>query len=168
MKSNHEQQTKEHKSIKEVVMENRGKIIAGISIIGCGVCCVMLKNKYEKEIKNVTDKFGDKMLKKIEELNHYKTKVLILEDDIIDLYEDNQTLSAILSEGVLQDAITTTSNKINSRTSKLRMYEDRLLNGDLKVEEKIQKIKGDLEILFKRKDLYETKLHQYEIKDLVD
>ena len=136
-------ETKERKSLKEVVYDNRGKIIAGIAIIGCGVCYVLVSNKYKDELK-------------------------YLKDNIADLYEDNHTLSAILSEGALQDAITTTSNKINSRKSKLRMYEDRLLNGDLNVKDYIDKIKGEMEILIKRKDLYETKLHDYEIKDLVD
>lgn len=143
MKKEQVNETKERKSLKEVVYDNRGKIIAGIAIIGCGVCYVLGSNKYKGELK-------------------------CLKDDIIDLYEDNHTLSAILSEGVLQDAITTTSNKINSRKNKLRMYEDRLTNGDLNVKDYIDKIKEEVEILIKRKDLYETKLHNYEIKELVD
>lgn len=93
----------------------------------------------------------------------------MLEEEIADLREDNQTLSAILSEGVLQDAITATSNKINSRLSKLRILEDKIIIRNKKdIIDKINQIKVDLEILTKRKDLYETKLHRYEIKDLVD
>lgn len=157
MKKEQVYETKERKSLKEVVYNNRGKIIAGIAIIGCGVCYVLASNKYKGELKETTNKLVDK----VRELEY-------LEDDIIDLYEDNRTLSAILSEGVLQDAITTTSNKINSRKNKLRMYEDRLTNGDLNVKDYIDKIKKEVEILIKRKDLYETKLHNYEIKELVD
>ena len=149
MKTNKEQQTKETKSLKEVVCDNRGKIIAGIGIVGCGILSYMLFKNRNKVI----------------ELN---TRINILDEDIRVLTDDNRTLSEILSEGVLQDAITTTSNKINSRTSKLRMFEDRLLNGDLGVENKIQKIKEELEILINRRELYTTKLNKYEIKDLVE
>ena len=149
MKTNKEQQTKETKSLKEVVYDNRGRIIAGIGLVGCGVLTyILFKNK-----------------NKVIELN---TRINILDEDIRVLADDNQTLSEILSEGVLQDAITTTSNKINSRTSKLRMFEDRLLNGDLGLENKIQKIKEELEILINRRELYTTKLNKYEIKDLVE
>ena len=149
MKTNKEQQTKETKSLKEVVYDNRGKIIAGIGLVGCSVLTyILFKNR-----------------NKVVELN---TRINILDEDIRVLTDDNRTLSEILSEGVLQDAITTTSNKINSRTSKLRMFEDRLLNGDLGVENKIQKIKEELEILINRRELYTTKLNKYEIKDLVE
>lgn len=170
MKKNQEQQTKERRSMKEVIIDNRGKIIAGVGVVSCVVSYVILRNKYENEMKNVTEKFGDKMLNKIDELNQYKNKVLMLEEDIVDLYEDNKTLSAILSEGVLQDAIETTSNKINSRTSKLRILEDRLTitPNDEEKFKLIEKIREELEVLTSRKDLYETKLKRYEIKDLVD
>ena len=169
MKKNQEQQTKERRSMKEVIIDNRGKIIAGVGVVSCVVSYVILRNKYENEMKNVTEKFGDKMLNKIDELNQYKNKVLMLEEDIVDLYEDNKTLSAILSEGVLQDAIETTSNKINSRTSKLRILEDIVKDNPKEdIIDKIYKVKEELEVLSSRKGLYETKLKCYEIKDLVD
>lgn len=154
---NNKSKQKERKSIKETMIENRGKIIAGVGVLCCGACYIIASNRYQTELKEVTKDLIDK----VKEIDELKIKNMMLEEDV-------QTLSAILSEGALQDAITTTSNKINSRLSKLRMYEERVLNGDLKVKEKIQKIKGDLDILFKRKDLYETKLYKYEIKDLVE
>ena len=157
--------TNDKKSFKEVVIENRGKIIAGVGIVGCGLCCLLVSKKYQKEIKEITNDFTDKLIDKVKEVDNLKIKNMILEEDIIDLYEDNQTLSAILSEGVLQDAITTTSNKINNRKNKLSLLEAK---NDPSKNEYISKIKGDLETLIKRKDLYETKLHKYEIKDLAD
>ena len=151
MKTNKEQQTKETKSLKEVVYDNRGKIIAGIGLVGCSVLTYMLFKNRNKVI----------------ELN---TRINILDEDIRVLADDNQTLSEILSEGVLQDAITTTLNKIGGRTNKLRMLEEQLKSrpNDDKIIDKITKIKGELDILLKRKDLYTTKLNKFEIKDLVE
>lgn len=142
---------KKERSLKEVVYENRGKIIAGVSLIACGVLSyVVFKNKSK--------------------INLLEDAVESLESDILDLTADNATLSSILSEGVLQDAITTTSNKINSRVSRLNLLEDKIKSrpDDESMVQKITKIKEDIEILLTRKDLYESKLHNYEIKDLIE
>ena len=84
--------------------------------------------------------------------------------------KDNTTMFEILSEGVLQDAISTTQNKINRRVSALRINQDLLKTrpNDKDIITKIEKIKGELEVLFKRLDKYTKKLHLYEIKDIID
>ena len=83
---------------------------------------------------------------------------------------DNRSMFEILSEGVLQDAISTTQNKINRRVSALRINQDLLKTrpNDKDIITKIEKIKGELEVLFKRLDKYTKKLHLYEIKDIID
>ena len=151
MKTNKEQQTKETKSLKEVVYDNRGKIIAGIGIVGCSVLTYMLFKNRNKVI----------------ELN---TRINILDEDIRVLADDNRTLSEILSEGVLQDAIETTTNKINSRTSKLRILEDVIESRefDKDIIDKITKIKEELKVLIDRREKYTAKLNRCEIKDLVE
>ena len=84
--------------------------------------------------------------------------------------KDNKTMFEILSEGVLQDAITTTNNKINGRKQQLRILED-LINrnpNDEGLIKKSLKIKGELEVLFKRLNKYTKKLYLYEIEDITD
>ena len=76
----------------------------------------------------------------------------------------------ILSEGVLQDAITTTNNKINGRKQQLRILEDlikRNPNNDEPIKKSL-KIKGELDVLFERLNKYTKKLYLYEIKDVID
>ena len=84
--------------------------------------------------------------------------------------KDNKTMFEILSEGVLQDAITTTNNKINGRKQQLRILEDlikRNPNNDEPIKKSL-KIKGELDVLFERLNKYTKKLHLYEIKDIID
>ena len=153
---------KKERSLKEVIYENRGKIIAGVGLAACGVLSyVIFKNK--SKINLMEDDIN--MLE-----SDNLTLISCMESDILDLTADNATLSSILSEGVLQDAIATTSNKINSRVSRLNLLEDKIkLNpNDESMVQKISEIKKDIEILLTRKDLYESKLHNYEIKDLIE
>lgn len=168
---NQEQEIKEKKSFTEVLMDNRGKIIASMAIIGCGVCYIMGTKTGKNKMNDVIDKLNksaDIIADKAKEINRLKAKCAVLEDDIIDLYEDNQTLSSILSEGVLQDAIRTTCNKINSRLNNIKSLELKLISrpNDETIIKKIEEVKRDVDILIKRKDLYTTKLNMYEIKDL--
>lgn len=84
--------------------------------------------------------------------------------------KDNKTMFEILSEGVLQDAITTTNNKINGRKQQLRILEDlikRNPNNDEPIKKSL-KIKGELDVLFERLNKYTKKLYLYEIKDVID
>ena len=84
--------------------------------------------------------------------------------------KDNTTMFEILSEGVLQDAITTTNNKINGRKQQLRVLKDLIKQNpnDDGLIKKSLKIEGELEVLFKRLNKYTKKLHLYEIKDIID
>ena len=84
--------------------------------------------------------------------------------------KDNTTMIEFLSEGVLQDAITTTNNKINGRKQQLRILEDlikRNPNDDGLIKKSL-KIKGELDVLFKRLSKYTKKLYLYEIEDVTD
>ena len=84
--------------------------------------------------------------------------------------KDNRTMFEILSEGALQDAITTTNNKINGRKQQLRILEDlikRNPNDDGLIKKSL-KIKGELDVLFKRLSKYTKKLYLYEIEDVTD
>ena len=84
--------------------------------------------------------------------------------------KDNRTMFEILSEGALQDAISTTQNKINSRVSALRIKQNLLKTrpDDKDIITKIEKLKGELDVLFKRLNKYTKKLYLYEIKDVID
>ena len=84
--------------------------------------------------------------------------------------KDNTTMFEILSEGVLQDAITTTNNKINGRKQQLRILEDlikRNPNDDGLIKKSL-KIKGELDVLFKRLSKYTKKLYLNKIEDVTD
>ena len=84
--------------------------------------------------------------------------------------KDNRSMFEILSEGVLQDAITTTNNKINGIKQQLRVLKDLIKQNpnDDGLIKKSLKIEGELEVLFKRLNKYTKKLHLYEIKDIID
>lgn len=122
--------TKEEKSFKEVVSENKWKIVAGVSVV-VSVASVGIGLMAAK---------------------------------------DNKTMYSILSEGVLQDAIITTNNKINSRKHKLRVLEDLIAQNpkDITLIKKADKIRGELTVLVRRLGVYNSKLNLYEVKDIID
>lgn len=111
--------TTDKKSIKEIVMEHRGKIIAGASIISTGALSVLLYKT------NVTNKVINE-------------RVFVLE--------------AAVSEGVLEEAIATTTRKLNSRKDRLEY----LLNSSNieNVKEIISKLEMEIGVLTKRRDAF--------------
>lgn len=102
----------DRKSIKDVVVDHRGKIIAGAGIISTGALSIML----------------------------YKINGRV------------KILEAAVTEGVLEEAIATTTRKLNSRKDRLEY----LLNGSNveKAKEMISKLEKEIKVLTKRRDTF--------------
>ena len=112
MKNN--ENVKERKSLKEVIVENKGKIIAGASIItAAAVGVVVYKNV--NEIKNLKE-LVDAQMKLNEhqgELNHVSLECTkALTDELVKVRD-------IAKEGALEEAINAVKRKIQYRVTKI-------------------------------------------------
>ena len=112
MKNN--ENVKERKSLKEVIVENKGKIIAGISIVtATAVGVVVYKNV--NEIKNLKE-LVDAQMKLNEhqgELNHVSLECTkALTDELVKVRD-------IAKEGALEEAINAVKRKIQYRVTKI-------------------------------------------------
>ena len=112
MKNN--ENVKERKSLKEVIVENKGKIIAGASIVtAVAVGVVVYKNV--NEIKNLKE-LVDAQMKLNEhqgELNHVSLECTkALTDELVKVRD-------IAKEGALEEAINAVKRKIQYRVTKI-------------------------------------------------
>lgn len=112
MKNN--ENVKERKSLKEVIAENKGKIIAGASIVtAAAVGVVVYKNV--NEIKNLKE-LVDAQMKLNEhqgELNHVSLECTkALTDELVKVRD-------IAKEGALEEAINAVKRKIQYRVTKI-------------------------------------------------
>ena len=112
MKNN--ENVKERKSLKEVIVENKGKIIAGASIVtAAAVGVVVYKNV--NEIKNLKE-LVDAQIKLNEhqgELNHVSLECTkALTDELVKVRD-------IAKEGALEEAINAIKRKIQYRVTKI-------------------------------------------------
>ena len=112
MKNN--ENVKERKSLKEVIVENKGKIIADVSIVtATAVGVVVYKNV--NEIKNLKE-LVDAQMKLNEhqgELNHVSLECTkALTDELVKVRD-------IAKEGALEEAINAVKRKIQYRVTKI-------------------------------------------------
>ena len=129
-------------------LTKREKILLGVSIVGIGVVGYFGFKCYRYKINN---QFLEKGLKKAD-------------DDLLAIIKENKNLSnrvqileEVVSENVLDEAIATTTRKLNYRVSKIEVYK---LKTD---EESVAKLN---EHIFFR-NLFETRLKDFnELKRL--
>ena len=129
-------------------LTKREKILLGVSIVGAGVAGYFGFKCYRYKVNN---QFLEKGLKKAE-------------DDLLTIIKDKENLSnrvkileEVVSENVLDEAIATTTRKLNYRVSKIEVYK---LKTD---EESVAKLN---EHIFFR-NLFETRLKDFnELKRL--
>ena len=129
-------------------LTRREKILLGVSIVGAGVAVYFGFKCYRYKIDN---QLLEKGLKKAE-------------DDLLTIIKDKENLSnrvqileEVVSENVLDEAIATTTRKLNYRVSKIEVYK---LKTD---EESVAKLN---EHIFFR-NLFETRLKDFnELKRL--
>ena len=114
----------EKKSIKEVVIDNRGKIIAGASAVVIGALGYIIYK---------------------EKLDYNQLSIRLRE-----AHEKTDILAEALSEGVFEEAIATTTRKLNSRKDRLNYL---LINRD-ETDEIVIKLKGEIKVLARRRDAF--------------
>ena len=112
MKNN--ENVKERKSLKEVVVENKGKIIAGVSIVTAATVGVVLYNNMI-EIKNLKGVVNGqiKLNEAQGEFNHKSLECAQrLTDELVKVRD-------IAKEGALEEAINAVKRKIQYRVTKI-------------------------------------------------
>ena len=130
MKNN--ENVKERKSLKEVVVENKGKIIAGVSIVAAGVVGIAIAKNHKvlvdqlKQIKKVDAKsdLGIMVSKELWE------KVEITEDIVV-------------NSGIIDQAKATITRKRDNLIGKLNRYTN-MQQGTPDVDKLIEEVKAGI------------------------
>lgn len=111
MKNN--ENVKERKSLKEVVVENKGKIIAGVSIVAAGAVGIVVAKNH----KAIVDQL--KQIKKVDtkiEVGHVISEELWRRAEV--------TEDIIVNSGIIDQAKATIIRKKDTLVSKLNCYEN--------------------------------------------
>ena len=109
MKNN--ENVKERKSFKEVVVENKGKIIAGVSIVAVGAVGIAVAKNY----KGLADQL--KQIKKVDA----KTNVGIVVSEEL-WHKMEVTEDIVINSGIIDQARATITRKRDTLISKLNRY----------------------------------------------
>ena len=138
MKNN--ENVKERKTFKEVIVENKGKIIAGVSIVtAVAVGVVVYKNV--NEIKNLKE-LVDAQIK----LNEHQGKFNHVSLECAQqLTEELVKVRDIAKEGALEEAINAVKRKIQYRVGKISDLSNRPLDNDAMISKELYE--KELEIL---------------------
>ena len=111
MKNN--ENVKERKSLKEVVVENKGKIIAGVSIVAAGAVGIAVAKNH----KAIVDQLNQ--IKKVDakaEIGHVISEELWRRAEV--------TEDIIVNSGIIDQARATIMRKKDTLVSKLNCYEN--------------------------------------------
>lgn len=139
---------KERKSFKEVVYDNRGKILTGALCI----TTVTLSYLLFKEVKQ-------NEILKIENVK------LNTENKMVNKFKETvETIQEAMSEGMIQEAIATTTRKLNNRID----IRDRLLNKnnlDHTEQMKLNKALEEIEVFERRLNAFNKLEEKYFIED---
>ena len=138
MKNN--ENAKERKSFKEVIVENKGKIIAGVSIVtATAVGVVVYKNVIDiKNLKGVVES-QVKLNEAQGEFNHKSLECAkYITDELVKVRD-------IAKEGALEEAIASVKRKIQYRVGKISDLSNRPLDNDAMISKELYE--KELEIL---------------------
>lgn len=139
---------KERKSFKEVVYDNRGKILIGALCITTGTLSYLLF----KEVKQ-------------NEILKMENVKLNTENKMVNKFKETvETIQEAMSEGMIQEAIATTTRKLNSRMDK----RDHLLSkNNLKYDDqiKLEKTLEEIEVFERRLNAFNKLEKKYFIED---
>ena len=130
MKNN--ENAKERKSFKEVIVENKGKIIAGVSIVtATAVGVVLYKNAID--IKNLST-IVDSQVKLNEAQGEFNNKSVECAKRITD---ELVKVRDIAKEGALEEAIAAVKRKIQYRVGKISDLSARPLDNDALISKEL-------------------------------
>ena len=130
MKNN--ENVKERKSFKKVVVENKGKIIAGVSIVAVGAVGIAVAKNY----KGLADQL--KQIKKVDA----KTNVGIVVSEEL-WHKMEVTEDIVINSGIIDQARATIIRKKDNLTGKLNRYINMDQIND-EIVEKISELKGGI------------------------
>ena len=111
MKNN--ENAKERKSLKEVVVENKGKIIAGVSIVAAGAIGIVVA----KNNKAIVDQ-----LKQIKKVDAKADIASVINTEL--WHRAEVTEDIIVNSGIIDQARATIMRKKDTLVSKLNCYEN--------------------------------------------
>ena len=158
MKNN--ENVKERKSLKEVVVENKGKIIAGVSIVAASaVGIVLVKNN--KDMMKLLDRTV-----KVQSAVATVSEVNTIANDM--LWEKvNVTENIIVNSGIIEQARATIIRKRDNLISKLNCLENmQQLTDD--VVNKIAELKGGISGFDKMLDQCDELEYLYKAREVAE
>ena len=154
MKNN--ENVKERKSLKEVVVENKGKIIAGISIVAAGAVGIAVVKNH----KAIVDQL--KQIKQVDakaEIGHVISEELWHRAEV--------TEDIIVNSGIIDQARATITRKRDNLISKLNRYENMTQLTD-EIVETISELKGGVSGFDKMLDQCDELEYLYKCRNVAE
>ena len=154
MKNN--ENVKERKSLKEVVVENKGKIIAGVSIVAAGAVGIAVAKNH----KAIVDQL--KQIKKVDakvEIGHVISEELWHRAEV--------TEDIIVNSGIIDQARATITRKRDNLISKLNRYENMTQLTD-EIVETISELKGGVSGFDKMLDQCDELEYLYKCRNVAE
>ena len=154
MKNN--ENVKERKSFKEVVVENKGKIIAGVSIVAVGAVGIAVAKNY----KGLADQL--KQIKKVDA----KTNVGIVVSEEL-WHKMEVTEDIVINSGIIDQARATITRKRDTLISKLNRYIN-MQQGSPDIDKLIEEAKAGIAGFDKMLDNCEELEYLYKCRTLAE
>ena len=154
MKNN--ENVKERKSLKEVVVENKGKIIAGVSIVAAGAVGIAVAKNH----KAIVDQL--KQIKKVDakvEIGHVISEELWHRAEV--------TEDIIINSGIIDQARATIIRKKDNLVGKLNRYTN-MQQGTPDIDKLIEEVKAGIAGFDKMLDNCDELEYLYKCKNVAE
>ncbi len=154
MKNN--ENVKERKSLKEVVVENKGKIIAGVSIVAAGAVGIVVAKNHKALVDQL------KQIKKVDtkvEVGHVISEELWHRAEV--------TEDIIVNSGIIDQARATIIRKKDNLTGKLNRYTN-MQQGTPDIDKLIEEVKAGIAGFDKMLDNCDELEYLYKCKNVAE
>ena len=155
MKNN--ENVKERKSFKEVVVENKGKIIAGVSIVAVGAVGIAVAKNYKG--------LADQLSKRVTKIDA-KTDLGIMASEEL-WHKMEVTEDIVINSGIIDQARATITRKRDTLISKLNRYIN-MQQGSPDIDKLIEEAKAGIAGFDKMLDNCEELEYLYKCRTLAE
>lgn len=131
MKNN--ENVKERKSFKEVVVENKGKIIAGVSIVAAGAVGIAVAKNHKV--------LADHLMKQIKKVDAKSDLGVMVSEEL--WHRAEVTEDIVVNSGIIDQARATITRKRDNLISKLNRYVN-IQQGTPDIDKLIEEVKAGI------------------------
>lgn len=155
MKNN--ENVKERKSLKEVVVENKGRIIAGVSIVAAGAVGIAITKNYKG--------LADQLSKQVTKIDAKTDMRIVVSEELWDKVKATEDI--IVNSGIIDQARATITRKRDNLIGKLNRYTN-IQQGTPDIDKLIEEVKAGIAGFDKMLDNCEELEYLYKCRTLAE